>query len=124
MLKHATLFPTIPVTNLDRAKIFYRDTLGLGIMMEDPAGVMLEAGNGTGVYLYQRGASKADHTLAGFKVDDLASEMAALKEKGITFEEYDLPGLKTVNGIASMGNSKAAWFKDPDGNILSLTQLS
>lgn len=123
MLKQATIFPTIPVANLDRAKSFYRDTLGLGIMMEDPAGVMLEAGNGTGVYLYQRSPSKADHTLAGFQVNDLASEMAALKEKGITFEEYDLPGLKTVNGIATIGGQKAAWFKDQDGNILSLSQL-
>ncbi len=124
MLKQTTVYPTIPVTNLDRAKIFYRDTLGLGVMMEDAAGVMLEAGNGTGVYLYQRGPSKADHTLAGFKVNDLASEMAVLKEKGIAFEEYDLPGLKTINGIATIGGQKAAWFKDPDGNILSLTQLN
>ncbi|MGH2654353.1 MAG: VOC family protein [Actinomycetota bacterium] len=50
--------------------------------------------------------------------------MAELRAKGVTFEEYDMPGLKTVNGIAELGGEKGAWFKDPEGNILSVSQTS
>ena len=58
--------------------------------------------------------------LAGWDVDDLGATVAALREQGIVFEEYDYPSLKTVDGIASVGSMQAAWFKDPDGNLLAL----
>jgi len=123
MLSDTMVCPTIPVTDMARAKKFYGETLGLKPGPEDPGGVVFQAGAGTAVYLYQRGPSQADHTLASFKVDDAEAEVKALAAKGVTFEDYDLPNLKTVNHIATMGNMKGAWFKDPDGNILSLSEM-
>jgi len=97
--------------------------------MEDPSpGILFAAGEGTLLYVYQRGATKADHTVAEFTVDDIAAEMKDLRAKGIAFEEYNMPELKTVKGLFTMatpeGDYKAAWFKDSEGNILALEQLS
>lgn len=124
MLADATIQPMIPVTDLAQARKFYGDTLGLkeeGEMVTDH--VMFDCGGGTKFTIYKRGPSKADHTLASFFVNDLEAEMNELRGKGVKFEEYDFPGLKTVNGIAAMGTAKAAWFKDPDRNIIGITQL-
>jgi catechol 2,3-dioxygenase-like lactoylglutathione lyase family enzyme len=68
-------------------------------------------------------AGTAQHTLGAFMVQDVEATVAELRGKGVTFEEYDLPGLKTVNGIAELGGTRGAWFKDPEGNILSVVQL-
>jgi catechol 2,3-dioxygenase-like lactoylglutathione lyase family enzyme len=125
MLGTAKVVPTIPVTDLNKAKEFYTNTLGLSVAKESPMGIQFQAGEGTQLYIYQRGPSKADHTLAAFEVDDLEGTVDALKAKGITFEQYDFPGLKTnEKGIAdSEGEGeRAAWFKDPDGNILAVSQ--
>jgi catechol 2,3-dioxygenase-like lactoylglutathione lyase family enzyme len=130
LLKETTIAPSIPVTDIKRARTFYEDTLGLQVIAEDSApSLLLEASWGSMLYLYQRGPSKADHTLAGFQVHNLESIMDQLKAKGVKFEEYDMPdmGLKTQNGIATFKGGifeKGAWFKDPDGNILSLNQMS
>lgn len=123
MLSTAPVAATIPVVDIERAKKFYGQTLGLKMGQSEADGTMFEAGQGTMVYIYQRGPSKADHTLASFKVDNLEEEMSQLRSKGVTFEEYDLPNLKTVNGVATMGSMKAAWFKDSEGNILSIGQM-
>lgn len=110
--------------DLERAKKFYVEQLGLAIEREMHGGILFVAGNGTRLFIYVRpGGSKAEHTVAGFAVDDVESEVAELRAKGVEFEEYDLPDLKTVDGIAVKGDWKAAWFKDPEGNILSLTQM-
>lgn len=123
MLRHAPVTPMLPVVDYERAKSFYGSTLGLRLMEEPlPGNAMFECGNGTRLGIYQRGATKADHTVACFSVDDLEAEMKALRQKGVTFEEYDFPGLKTVNGVATIGSYQSAWFKDPEGNIVSLTQ--
>jgi catechol 2,3-dioxygenase-like lactoylglutathione lyase family enzyme len=123
MLSNSKVIPTIPVTDLARAKNFYQNVLGFTVMMGDAGGVMFSVGD-RGLYIYKRGPSKADHTLAGFQVDDIEKEMTELTQKGVKFEHYDLPGLKTdEKGIATTPPVKAAWFKDPDGNILGLTQL-
>jgi predicted enzyme related to lactoylglutathione lyase len=126
MLNNAMVAPTLPAMDLKRARKFYEEKLGLKVVMEDPSpGIMLQCGQGTMMYVYQRAATKADHTVASFKVDDIEAEVKELKSKGIKFEEYNIPkmGIKTVNGIANMGNMKAAWFKDTEGNILSLNQM-
>ena len=126
MLSNAMVAPTLPAVDLKRARKFYEEKLGLKVAMEDPSpGIMLQAGQGTMIYVYQRAATKADHTVASFKVDNIEAEVKALKNKGVKFEEYDLPkmGIKTVNGIATMGDMKSAWFKDTEGNILSLAQM-
>ncbi len=126
MLSNAMVAPTLPAVDLKRARKFYEEKLGLKIVMEDPSpGIMLQCGQGTMMYVYQRAPTKADHTVASFKVDNIETEVKELKAKGLKFEEYDMPkmGIKTVNGIATMGNMKSAWFKDSEGNILSLTQM-
>ena len=74
--------------------------------------------------LYKRAATKADNTAAGFLVDDLEATMKELRAKGVKFEEYDFPGLKTVNGIATTDGEKGAWFKDTEGNILALAEMT
>ncbi len=83
-----------------------------------------EAGGGTKIYLYKRGPSKADHTLAGFEVDNVETIVEELTDRGVVFEQYDIPGYLKTNqkGIAEMDTEKAAWFKDPDGNILAVSQ--
>lgn len=126
MLVNAAVAPTLPAVDLKRARRFYEEKLGLKVVMEDPSpGIMFQAGKGTTLYVYQRAASKADHTVASFTVNDIEAEAKELKGKGVKFEEYDIPsmGLKTVNGIATMGKMKGAWFKDTEGNILSIVQM-
>jgi len=78
-------------------------------------------GSEFGIYETPSGGQAA-HTLASFKVSDLDAEMAGLRGKGVVFEEYDMPGLKTVNSIATTRTSKAAWFKDTEGNIMAIIQ--
>ncbi len=117
------VYPTLPVVNLERAKKFYQEKLGLKVVKEDPSpGALLESG-GSYLYLYQRAATKADHTVASFSVEDVESTMRELRNKGVKFEEYDLPNLKTVRGLFSMDSYKAAWFKDPEGNIIVISNM-
>jgi catechol 2,3-dioxygenase-like lactoylglutathione lyase family enzyme len=126
MLTNAEVHPTLPAVDLQRAKKFYVDTLGLKVIREDPSpGILFGAGHGTAIYLYQRAATKADHTEASFKVDDVETEVKELMAKGVKFEEIDIPGMgiKTVNGIATMDGFKGAWFKDTEGNILALSNM-
>lgn len=126
MLANAMVAPSLPAVDIKRARKFYEEKLGLKVVAEDPSpGIMLQAGGGTMMYVYQRAATKADHTVASFKVDSIEKEVKELKAKGIKFEEYDLPkmGIKTVNGIANVGGMKAAWFKDTEGNILGLAEM-
>jgi catechol 2,3-dioxygenase-like lactoylglutathione lyase family enzyme len=128
MLKEAMISPTIPVTDVARAKQFYSDTLGLEYQPDwsDEENLYFAAGGDTYLSLYKRGPSTADHTLASFWVKDLDAEMSELHSKGVVFEEYDIPemGLKTVTGVAEMGKYRGAWFKDPDGNILSIGAMT
>jgi hypothetical protein len=86
---------------------------------------MFGAGEGTMLYVYQRGPTKADQTVASFKVENIEAHVKELRAKGVKFEEYDIPamGIKTVGGIAAMGKTKSAWFKDTEGNILALDQM-
>jgi predicted enzyme related to lactoylglutathione lyase len=127
MLTNSPIRPTIPVVDLDRAKRFYETRLGLKPVpanSDNTSGMAIfECGNGTRVELYQRGPSKADHTVATFEVSDIEEEVNILREKGVSFEEYDMPGIKTQNGIATQGSVKAAWFKDSEGNILCIHQI-
>ena len=126
MLTNAMVAPNLPAVDIKRARKFYTEKLGLQVAKEDSAqGIMFKAGEGTMLYIYQRAATKADHTAASFKVDNVEAEVKELRAKGVKFEEYDIPnmGIKTVNGIATMGDMKSAWFKDTEGNILALIQM-
>ncbi len=123
MLTNFKIHSTIPAHDLARARKYYADKLGFTVTREMPGGLVYEY-NGTWFLLYpSSGAGTAQHTVAGWVVDNIEAEVAQLKTRGVVFEEYDLPGLKTVNGIATIGSDLAAWFKDSEGNILGIIQL-
>lgn len=127
MLTNSPIRPTIPVADLNRAKKFYEITLGLKSVPDNnnettPGVAVFECGNSTLIELYQRSPSKADHTVATFEVSNIEEEVNVLRGKGVNFEEYDMPEIKTQNGIATQGSMKAAWFKDSEGNILCIHQ--
>jgi catechol 2,3-dioxygenase-like lactoylglutathione lyase family enzyme len=123
MFESVRAMPTIAVSDIERAKKFYGQTLGLKVKDERADGIRYEAGGGTVLLVYpSQFAGTAKSTYMGFDVDDLEEAVAELRERGVVFEEYDMPGLKTVNGIAEIEGVKGAWFKDPDGNILALGQ--
>lgn len=122
MLGSHRVFPTIPATDLARARRWYKEKLGLAPSREAEAGLIYELAAGTGFLLYPtESAGKAPNTLMGFETDDIEGDVAALRKSGVVFEEYDMPGLKTVNAIATIGGEKAAWFRDSEGNILAIS---
>jgi predicted enzyme related to lactoylglutathione lyase len=115
----------VRVADYDRAKRFYSEKLGLEV--RDAVGQTREgralAGDGTGFGFYERPSMPApQNTTMAFDVDDVEAAVAELRDRGVTFEEYDLPevGLKTVNGIAEQNGEKVAFFKDTEGNIFSV----
>ena len=127
MLGNARIAAIVPVSDLERAIDFYGSTLGLRLIdqnadLPDNPEAVFEAGDGT-IFVYKSAAAgQGRATEAGFVVDDLDAAMAGMRERGVTFEEYDLPGLRTEDGIATLGPVRAAWFRDPDGNILAVEQ--
>ena len=122
MLGKADATPMIAVKDLDRARKFYEETLGLDTKEEWGEGVTLESGD-TLINVYRSefaGTNKA--TALNFGVDDIEKEISELKSKGVFFEHYDLPGLEQRGDLYVAEGMKTAWFKDPDGNILSLME--
>ena len=117
-----SLGTTIPAKDLEGTRRFYEDVLGAQAIMEDPGGIIYQSGDSFFSLYPTEFAGTAQHTVGAFMVRDVEAAVADLRGKGVTFEEYDLPGLKTVNGIAELGGTKGAWFKDPEGNILSVVQ--
>jgi catechol 2,3-dioxygenase-like lactoylglutathione lyase family enzyme len=123
MLMNSPIVPYIPVADVARARKFYEGTLGLKPTEEYAGGVIYECGNGTWVFMYpSAGAGTSKASTAFWAVDDVSAEVAELKARGVVFEEYDMPGIKTVNSIATAGGAKTAWFKDSEGNILAVSQ--
>ena len=124
MLNRASVTANIPAADLDRARSFYGDTLGLTPVMEvDDAGMLIyRTGGGTTFSVYKTEyAGQAGHTIAQFHVDDVTAEARALQEKGVALETYDMPGVTWNDGVAEMGSmGQAAWFKDSEGNILCI----
>jgi len=121
MLSRAEVTTILPVKELERAREFYVKRLGLEAEGLAPDGKFILRANGVRLALMPKpGGTKAEHTALSFKVDDIAAEIQALKARGVSFHDYDLPGFKTVNHVAVLGNEKAAWFSDPEGNILCL----
>ena len=112
---------TLPAQDMARAKAFYRDKLGLTPAQEDPGGVlyMLEAGTGFGLFP-SSGKPSGTHTQMAIEVEDVERAVRDLQANGVKFEEYDTPMLKTVNGVADMGGTKGAWFKDSEGNLIAV----
>jgi len=124
MLSRSPVAATLPFRGLQAALDFYSNKLELTLVSGSvqEGHLEFEAGDGTALGVFESDSRKSDDTGATFRVRDLAKEMEDLRERGVTFEEYDLPGIQTVDGVATMGNEKAAWFKDPGGNILCLHQ--
>jgi predicted enzyme related to lactoylglutathione lyase len=124
MLTSASVTANIPAADLDRARSFYGDTLGLTPVMEvDDAGMLIyRTGGGTTFSVYKTEyAGQAGHTIAQFHVDDVTAEARNLQEKGVALETYDMPGVTWNDGVAEMGSmGQAAWFKDSEGNILCI----
>lgn len=121
----------IPCQDLERARAFYADKLGLTPIEERPGGLRYRCGSSYFALFQSAGAASGTHTQMGFEVEDVDAVVAELRRRGVVFEEYDLPGLRTVNGIAEVqGNypsrggvgEKAAWFRDSEGNLLGIGQ--
>ena len=112
----------LPVVDIKRAQKFYGETLKLRAGQPRGEEAHYDAG-GTDIALYPRATpTKADHTALTFEVRDLNGEMGELRSRGVKFDDYDMPGIKTVEGVATMGKERCAWFHDSEGNILCLHQ--
>jgi len=131
MLRHGRVATRIPVQDLDRARRFYADKLGLEPSEERPGGLLYRCASGEFALFASQGASPGTFTQMGWEVDDIEAVVAELKQRGVVFEEVDVPGLKTVGGIADVtGNypskggkgERGAWFRDSEGNMLGVGQ--
>ena len=123
MLQQSPMYAYLPAKDVARARQFYEKKLGFKPKTETAGGVVYEFGEHTACFLYptpNAGTSKASQ--AFWEVEDVEREVAELKARGVQFEEYEMPGMKTVNGIVTAGGAKSAWFKDSEGNILALVQ--
>ena len=121
MLGKANAIPTIAVKNLDTARKFYHDTLGLKEGRSEDSEVLVFTSGDSLINVYRSefaGTNKA--TAVTWAVQDVEAEVRDLKAKGVTFEHYNMPGLKLQGDIHVAGSMKVAWFKDPDGNILNI----
>lgn len=124
MLSNKEPYATIPVTDMARAREFYGETLGFAVERDTEGGVMYRAGTGR-FFVYPSRFRAAGHTQLSWIVPDIKAEVRALKDRGVEFEQYDnIPGLTMVDSVVQSGPDVwTAWFKDPDGNLLGLTQL-
>jgi catechol 2,3-dioxygenase-like lactoylglutathione lyase family enzyme len=124
MLSDHECYATLPTSDPDQLRRFYEDVLGFTPLRENPAGIFYRtAGNTHFAITRSTGKPSGAHTQLGFAVGDLAAEVADLRGRGVTFEEYDLPGFTTTDGIARIGVGQAAWFKDPDGNLIGMIEF-
>lgn len=125
MLAKSPMHATLPAIDLERAKRFYAEKLELTPESEIPGGgLFYRCGENTGFVLFpSQDAASGTPTQAGWTVGDVEAEVAALKARGLIFEEYDTPSLKTVDSVFTKGTVKAAWFKDSEGNLFGLRQF-
>jgi catechol 2,3-dioxygenase-like lactoylglutathione lyase family enzyme len=121
MLSDSTVTTMLPVQDLQRARSFYEGQLGFLPEGPQPDGKFLYRCGGAVLALFPKeGGTKADHTAVSFEVRDIAASIRELQYAGVQFEDYDLPGLKTVDHVCVLGSEKAAWFRDTEGNYLCL----
>jgi catechol 2,3-dioxygenase-like lactoylglutathione lyase family enzyme len=130
MLKNAKVATRLPAQNLSRARAFYAEKLGLEPVEERQGGLRYLCAAGEFALFESSGAASGDHTQMGWEVEDIDATVRELRARGVVFEEYDYPGLRTVEGIAdiegnypSKGNGeRGAWFRDSEGNLLGIGQ--
>lgn len=113
---------TIPVSDLDRARAFYGETLGLTILWENPASIRFRCGDASELSTFKRPGTATQHTLAHFEVSDIEAAVRELEAKGVAFVDYTEGPLQTTGHIAQLGPARGAWFRDPDGNFLGLRE--
>jgi catechol 2,3-dioxygenase-like lactoylglutathione lyase family enzyme len=124
MIKELKAHTTLPVLDMERARRWYEEKLGLTPSTESPGGSFYELAGGTRFALYPtQNESRGGHTQMGLASEDITADVAQLKGRGVVFEEYDFPGLKTEGSIATTGDVRAAWFKDSEGNMIGIVQL-
>ena len=122
MLDPLSIYTVLPAADLERARRFYSEKLGLEPTDRKPGMLAYSGPPGYIFQLYESTAGASEHTQMGFNTWDLDSEMAELRARGVVFEEYDLPGLKTENGVGFVGTERSAWFKDSEGNIICVSE--
>jgi catechol 2,3-dioxygenase-like lactoylglutathione lyase family enzyme len=121
MLSDSSVTTMLPVKDIERARAFYEGRLGLKPGGFKPDGKFVYVVGGSTLALFPKPeGTKADHTAISFQVADIDASIKELKRAGVVFEDYDFPGLKTVNHVCVLGAEKAAWFKDTEGNYLCL----
>lgn len=130
-LENSGVATRLPAQDLGRAQAFYAEKLGLEPAEERPGGLLYRCGDTAFALFQSAGASSGEHTQMGWEVEDIEAAVEELRDRGVVFEEYDLPGLTTVDGIAEVeGNypskggkgERAAWFRDSEGNMLGIGQ--
>jgi catechol 2,3-dioxygenase-like lactoylglutathione lyase family enzyme len=131
MLENGAVATRLPAQDLERARAFYAEKLGLEPTEERPGGLLYRCKRGEFALFESEGAPSGSHTQMAWEVDDIEAAVAQLKSRGVAFEEYDLPGLTTVDGLAEVAGNypskgavgeRAAWFKDSEGNLLAIGQ--
>ena len=124
MLGDATVHPVLLAKDLDQARAFYHDKLGLEILVEYEHAIHFRCGNGSKIVISKITTGTADsQTQIGWEVSDLCRELDDLRPRGVTIEDYDLPDLKTVDGIADVGFAWMAWIIDPGTNALAIIEV-
>jgi catechol 2,3-dioxygenase-like lactoylglutathione lyase family enzyme len=130
-LRDSKVATRLPAQDLDRARAYYADRLGLEPVDERPGGLLYRVGSGEFALFLSSGRSSGDHTQMGFEVEDIEATVAELRSRGVVFEDYDTPGLRTRDGLVDIeGNypskgasgERAAWFRDSEGNLLGIGQ--
>jgi catechol 2,3-dioxygenase-like lactoylglutathione lyase family enzyme len=131
MLNRSKVATRLPAQDLERARRFYAEKLGLAPIEERPGGLKYRCGDGYFVLFESTGVPSGEHTQMAWEVDNIEAVVAELRMKGVIFEEYDSPGLKTINGIAEVSGNypssgsigeRGAWFRDSEGNLLAIGQ--
>jgi catechol 2,3-dioxygenase-like lactoylglutathione lyase family enzyme len=130
MLDEGSVSTRLPAQDLDRARAFYAEKLGLEPSEERPGGLLYRCARGEFALFQSDGAPSGSHTQMAWEVTDIEATVVQLRLRGVVFEEYDLPGLITVDGLAEVLDNypskgvgeRAAWFKDSEGNLLSIGQ--
>jgi catechol 2,3-dioxygenase-like lactoylglutathione lyase family enzyme len=131
LLQRAHVATRLPAQDLSRARAFYAEKLGLEPVEERPGGLRFECGSGVFALFESAGRASGDHTQMALEVEDLDAVVGELRNRGVLFEDVDVPGLRTVDGIATVeGNypskggrgERAAWFRDSEGNLIGIGQ--
>jgi catechol 2,3-dioxygenase-like lactoylglutathione lyase family enzyme len=124
MLSSAQTYATLPAADLDRARRFYEETLGFVPADVQSRGVRYQAANGARFLVFpSSGKASGAHTQMGFRVPDIAAEVAELRARGVVFEAYDMPEFDSQTMTATFPGVRSAWFKDTEGNLIGLVEI-